>query len=163
MVLPQVHFALALGCALSPALRIYHPDTLDAELDQAARDYINQPSHQPCIRPVSQDRGVLRAHALPITSAAAQQRAVLLPRVFKWFQDDFGLSKQEVLSFCAAYLSGPLRYALGLVRCKYRERRVRRRADLLGAAAGCTGAATGDATAEPSAGAGAAAGEGDGG
>ena len=37
---PRVHFALSLGCASSARIRIYQPETLDEDLQQAAVEYL---------------------------------------------------------------------------------------------------------------------------
>ena len=37
---PRVHFALSLGCASSSRIRIYQPETLDEDLQQAAIEYL---------------------------------------------------------------------------------------------------------------------------
>ena len=45
---PRVHFALSLGCASSPRIRIYQPESLDEDLQQAAIEYLqsNCPKNQ---------------------------------------------------------------------------------------------------------------------
>ncbi|KAJ1483492.1 hypothetical protein T484DRAFT_1800128, partial [Baffinella frigidus] len=79
---PRVHFALSLGCASSPRIRIYQPESLDEDLQQAAIEYLttNAPKN----------RARLNA-TLASKSAVAE---VIVPKLFKWYKDDFGFSKQ---------------------------------------------------------------------
>jgi len=86
---PRVHFALvcaSIGCPkLSP--RVFRASTLQADLDAAARRFINDP------RKVSLDR-----------SAAVLR----LSEIFKWYEQDFVKASGSVPAFIARYLEGGL-------------------------------------------------------
>lgn len=88
---PRLHFALSLGCASSPNIRIYDSDTLDSDLETAAKQYLqaNAPKNQVAIK---------------LGKATGAITEIWLPKPFKWFQDDFGFSKQEILSYYASFM-----------------------------------------------------------
>uniref|UniRef100_A0A7S0QMA7 Myosin motor domain-containing protein n=1 Tax=Cryptomonas curvata TaxID=233186 RepID=A0A7S0QMA7_9CRYP len=88
---PRVHFALSLGCASSPRMRIYQPETLDEDLQQAAVEYLTTNA--------------------PKNRLRVQQRVheVTLPKLFKWYKDDFGFSKQEILAYYASFMPPGMR------------------------------------------------------
>ena len=67
---PRIHFAINCASAGCPALprRAFRAETLEADLDHAARRFIGDPRH---VR-IDRDRG-----------------AIHLSRIFKWFEDDF--------------------------------------------------------------------------
>lgn len=90
---PRVHFALSLGCASSPAIRIYEPDSLDDDLQDAATEYLiaNLPKEQ-----VRTARAAL--------AAGETQQEVTLPKIFKFCREDFGFSKQEILAYYASFM-----------------------------------------------------------
>mmetsp|Transcript_42106 Transcript_42106/g.99940 ORF Transcript_42106/g.99940 Transcript_42106/m.99940 type:complete len:1472 (-) Transcript_42106:191-4606(-) len=94
---PRVHFALSLGCASSPRIRIYQPESLDEDLQQAAIEYLttNAPKN----------RARLNA-TLASKSAVAE---VIVPKLFKWYKDDFGFSKQEILAYYASFMPDGMR------------------------------------------------------
>jgi len=87
---PRVHFALSLGCASSPNIRIYDADTLDEELHRAAELYLqaNAPKNQIAIKQAK---------------ATGTPANVTLPKLLKWYKDDFGFSKQEILAYYASF------------------------------------------------------------
>lgn len=91
---PRVHFALSLGCASSPRIRIYQPGTLDEDLQQAAIEYLttNAPKN--------------RARLNATKSGVAE---VIVPKLFKWYKDDFGFSKQEILAYYASFMPDGMR------------------------------------------------------
>lgn len=64
---PRVHFALNCGAASCPAIRAYEVDSIDEQLDTAARSYL--------------------ADAVEHGSA---EDAVTVPRLFLWYRGDFG-------------------------------------------------------------------------
>lgn len=68
---PRVHFALSLGCTSSPHIRIYHPDTLDDDLQAATAQYLqaNMPKNQVAIK-----------HS----KAAGKEAELTLSKIFKW-------------------------------------------------------------------------------
>ena len=84
---PRAHFALVCGSLGCPVLRaeVWHADRLDAELDEAARAFMNDPSR---VR-IETDRGVLR-----------------LSRIFKWYRDDFEKAAGSIESFLRRYRTG---------------------------------------------------------
>lgn len=77
---PRVLFAACTGTVASVPATVLRPDTLDADLDQAARRYLSA-----------------RGQVDP------GRRTVLLPRMFKWY-DDFGKSPHDVAVFVAGFL-----------------------------------------------------------
>lgn len=85
---PRVHYALncaSLGCPnLLP--RAWRADTLDADLDAAARAYVNHP------------RGV---------TAMADGR-LRVSSIYHWFREDFGDSEAGVIAHLARYAAPPL-------------------------------------------------------
>ncbi len=89
---PRIHYAVncaSLGCPnLQPVP--FAPDTLDAQLDAAARAYVNHP------------RGVRR-----------QGDDLVVSSIYHWFREDFGDSEQGVIShllrFAAPQLAARLR------------------------------------------------------
>lgn len=88
---PRLHYALncaSYGCPdLKPTL--WQAETLSADLDAAARAYINHP------------RGVT------VTSSG-----LTLSRIFKWYRDDFGGSDAHILAHLETYADAPLASAL---------------------------------------------------
>jgi hypothetical protein len=85
---PRLHFALSLGCASSPRIRIYQPETLEEDLQQAAIEYLqtNCPKNQ-----------VRMQKAAAVAAVGKKIHEVVLPKLFKWYKGDFGFSKQEIL------------------------------------------------------------------
>lgn len=88
---PRLHYALncaSYGCPdLKPTL--WEAETLSADLDAAARAYINHP------------RGV-----------TVKQSGLILSSIFKWYRDDFGGSDARVLAHLEIYADEPLASAL---------------------------------------------------
>lgn len=76
---PRIHFALNCGAASCPAIRAYGPETVDDQLDRAARGYL--------ARTVEYDPEAGR---------------VVVPRVFLWFRGDFG-GRSGILAFLRRY------------------------------------------------------------
>lgn len=89
---PRVHFAFncaSIGC---PNLKTtaWDAETLDADLTQAAKDYISSP------------RGVRVEDNGDITASS----------IFKWYKDDFGNSEADVIAYLATYAEGDKKAAL---------------------------------------------------
>lgn len=82
---PRVHFALSPGTIGGPRLRssAYHAATLDAELDQAASAFINDPAKVRLVR---------------------RERVLELSRLFEWYEEDFGRGPAPVLEYVKRYL-----------------------------------------------------------
>jgi len=76
----RVHFALYSACRSSAPLRVLHGESLDAELEAAARDYL---------------RATVR-----VKDEGAR---VKVPKIFHWYADDFG-GESGALEFVVARL-----------------------------------------------------------
>lgn len=80
---PRVHYMLncaSIGCP-NLALRAWRPDTLEQDLDRAARDFINHP------------RGVSRATDGELSVSS----------IFRWFAEDFGGSDAATITHLIKY------------------------------------------------------------
>ena len=93
---PRYHCAITCGAASCPAVGVYRADAVDAQLDVAARGFVNQ----------------------EVTLAGPR---VVCSRIFKWYRDDF-----EAAGGLAAFLlrhldDGPVRAALvaGAAPCQH--------------------------------------------
>ncbi len=95
---PRVHFALVCASVSCPAVRLYTPARLGADLDRAATTFIN-------------GGGVV---VDPTT------RTVSLSPIFKWYRDDFG-GREGALKFIHRYLQDPTarRVVQGPARVRY--------------------------------------------
>jgi len=97
----RVHFALYSACRSSPPLRVLHGERLDAELEEAARDYL---------------RATVR-----VKDEGAR---VKVPKIFHWYADDFG-GESGALEFVVARLDEESVEVIdrrqGSVRLKYHE------------------------------------------
>ena len=82
---PRARFALVKGAYTSPNLRsgAYRGDSLEQQLDEAARDFIN-------------DRRKNRF--------STALRLAKLSQIFEWHADDFGGEESEILKFLAPYV-----------------------------------------------------------
>jgi len=82
---PRIHFALNCSSMSCPPLRngLYSAETLDEELEQATRLYINSPQGSRLDR---------------------DQDVLWLSMIFKWYKRDFESIGLEVLEFVARYL-----------------------------------------------------------
>jgi hypothetical protein len=82
---PRTHFALVCASGGCPKLRseAFHPNHLDAELDLAAGDFINDPGK---VR-LDRERGVLYVSS-----------------IFKWYEDDFVKAYGSVPAFIGKYI-----------------------------------------------------------
>ncbi|HEV3011122.1 MAG TPA: DUF547 domain-containing protein [Burkholderiales bacterium] len=74
----RIHFALHSACRSSPPLRVFEEGKLDRQLEEAAADYVR--------------RGV---------RIERQGAVIVLPRLFRWFADDFG-GQSGILEFVVA-------------------------------------------------------------
>ena len=83
---PRVHFALVCASSSCPPLKngLYSAAHIDAELDDAARQFIRSP------------RGVL---------VERETHTVWLSTIFKWYRKDFARAAGSVLAYVAQYLS----------------------------------------------------------
>ncbi len=89
---PRVHFAVncaSIGCP-NLSNQAFASATLEAQLDDAARAYVNSP------------RGVRVAGGGKVTASS----------IYKWFQEDFGGSASGVLQHARKYAGGDLKAAL---------------------------------------------------
>ena len=96
---PRVHFALMCGARSCPPIRAYRAEHLDAQLELAARSFVNA------------DLEVDRAHA-----------TVRVSRLFYWYAEDFG----ELVPWLLRHLDPGadcdwLAGSLGAVRIEYRD------------------------------------------
>ena len=85
---PRIHFAIVCASRSCPVLRseAYAPDRLDAQLDDQAKQFIN-------------DGGRNRFDTAT--------RTAYLSEIFKWFEDDFRTSAGSVQKFVARYANDP--------------------------------------------------------
>lgn len=89
---PRVHFALYTASGSSPALRAFRPDTVDEQLDAAARDYLD--------------------HEVRLGA-----ERLLLPATFRWYAPDFGGDAASIAAFIRRHLPADERaVALGTSR-----------------------------------------------
>ena len=90
---PRVHFAVncaSIGC---PNLKMtaWEADTLDADLTQAAQDYVGSP------------RGI----------TIDAEGKVDASEIFKWYKDDFGSNDKELLTYLSQFATGSTQTTLG--------------------------------------------------
>ena len=88
---PRIHYAVncaAIGCPNLQA-KAWTPDTLDADLDKAARDYVNDP------------RG-----------AKVSGGRLTVSSIYEWFQADFGGSDSGVIAHLRAFAEPKLKAQL---------------------------------------------------
>lgn len=85
---PLIHFAIVCASASCPKLQpwAYQPDQLDRQLDQVAREFINDPTRNRFDR---------------------QQKVASLSMIFQWFEKDFSVAAGSVLSYVARYVDDP--------------------------------------------------------
>jgi len=89
---PRVHYAVNCASYGCPNLRkdAWEAETLDAELDEAARDFINH------------ERGV----------KVRKNGSLQVSTIYKWFKEDFGGSNDGVIAHLEKYAEGDLAEAL---------------------------------------------------
>jgi hypothetical protein len=78
---PRIHFALVCGSRSCAPIRFYEPDTIDRQLDTAARNFIN--SSEVIILP--------------------EKNRIYLSQIFDWYKKDFG-GKEQIFHFLLQYL-----------------------------------------------------------
>lgn len=83
----RIHFALNCGAVACPPVRHYQAEAIDAQLDLAARAFVNGGGVR-----IDPDRG-----------------EVLLSRIFLWYARDFGISKREKLRRLRPFIDGTRR------------------------------------------------------
>ena len=89
---PMVHYALncaSISCPNLP-LRAWRGATLAADLDQAARAYVNHPR-----------------------AAQVTAKGLILSSIYKWYAEDFGADEAAVLNHLDRFAAPPLRAVLG--------------------------------------------------
>ena len=89
---PRIHFALVCAAMSCPPLRdeAYTADRLEAQLNEQARVFLHKPGKNDVPTPEDDD-------------------TVRLSRIFKWFDGDFGGSKDSIQRFIAPYFDGEVR------------------------------------------------------
>ncbi len=89
---PRIHFAFncaSIGCP-NLMMKAWEAETLEADLDQVARDYIQSP------------RGV----------QLKNDGSLVVSSLFDWYKDDFGDSTAEVAQYLSQFASGETKTAL---------------------------------------------------
>eukprot|EP00741_Cyanophora_paradoxa_P017790 tig00021017_g17182.t1 len=102
---PRIFFAISYLTVSSPAMVVYSAERLQEQLATAARAFCAEFVH-----------------------VSAPRREVVLPKVFQWYQQDFGNNRNELLVKVAEYVGGPkgeqlltLMQNAGTVNVKYTE------------------------------------------
>jgi hypothetical protein len=92
---PRIHYAVNCASVGCPNLRreAYRGESIDAQLEQAARDYVNDP------------RG-----------ARVTERGLFVSSIYDWFQEDFGGSEPAVIAHLRRYAEPALAKRLAGVR-----------------------------------------------
>lgn len=85
---PRIHFAIVCASASCPPLRngIYRASSLDAELDEAARQFINDPQHN---------------------AFDAAEKKARVSRIFDWYRDEFEGDSGSLGAYVARYVADP--------------------------------------------------------
>jgi hypothetical protein len=85
---PRIHFTIVCASSSCPKLQpwAFEPDRLEAQLDQAARDFINDPRRNRFDR---------------------RAKIAYLSKIFDWFEDDFSAAAGDVLHYVARYVNDP--------------------------------------------------------
>ena len=85
---PLMHFAIVCASTSCPKLQpwAYQPDQLDRQLDQVAREFINDPTRNRFDR---------------------KQKVAALSMIFHWFEMDFAATAGSVLAYIARYVDDP--------------------------------------------------------
>ncbi|MBI5673058.1 MAG: DUF547 domain-containing protein [Nitrospirae bacterium] len=97
---PLIHFAIVCASTSCPKLQpwTYDPNQLNVQLDQVARDFINDRTRNRFDR---------------------KQKVASLSMIFKWFEDDFTRAAGSVLSYITRYVNDP-ELAQDLMRSDFR-------------------------------------------
>jgi hypothetical protein len=72
------------GCEGSPKVRVFTPTNVITELEECGRDFYG--------RERARDMAPYVSGGKPVTR-------ITLPKLFKWFQNDFGTSRSEAIRF----------------------------------------------------------------
>lgn len=80
---PRIHFALVCGASSCPAIGAYNPEMVDEQLTFATLAFINNPAH---------------------VSVEPEEGLVRISQIFKWYERDFGGSRQAVLSYVLRFM-----------------------------------------------------------
>jgi hypothetical protein len=84
---PRVHFAIVCASRSCPKLqRVFSPDRLETQLDEAARAFINDPARNRFDR---------------------ARKTAELSMIFKWFEADFRATAGSLLAFIQPYINDP--------------------------------------------------------
>jgi Protein of unknown function, DUF547 len=85
---PRMHFAIVCASASCPNLQpwAYRPDQLDRQLDQVAKEFINDPTRNRFDRP---------------------GKVAHLSMIFQWFKEDFAGDAGSVLAYVARHIDDP--------------------------------------------------------
>jgi len=97
---PRIDFALVCASASSPRLDHYDAETIDRQLDNAARRFIGEGG-------VELDE---------------QKRELRLPRIFQWYSKDFGQNQDEVVNYLLEFCDDSLRERIVSMRSELRVR-----------------------------------------
>ncbi|XP_035664676.1 uncharacterized protein LOC118408141 [Branchiostoma floridae] len=90
---PRIHFALVCGARSCPAICCYTSEDIDTQLDMATDAYLE--GHDGC-------------------QVDVENKVVTLSRIFKWYKEDFGASKSQVLQWIYNHMGhGEKRQLLG--------------------------------------------------
>jgi hypothetical protein len=85
---PRIHFAISCGARSCPPVRIYEPDCLDEQLDEATRAFVNR-------------------------EVTLEAQTVTASPIFLWFRADFEEGPGGLISFLVRYLEdAPARQAI---------------------------------------------------
>ncbi len=97
---PLIHFAIVCASTSCPKLQswTYDPEQLEVQLDQVARQFINDPTRNRFDR---------------------THKVASLSMIFKWFDDDFSRAAGSVLAYITRYVSDP-ELVQDLMRSDYR-------------------------------------------
>ncbi len=86
---PRIHAALFCGTRSCPDLRVFHPDTIEAELDAITRLYLA-------------NNVFFEADTMTLN----------LPQKFQWYRDDFGSQEQMLELICKNHSKPEVRYGI---------------------------------------------------
>lgn len=97
---PRIHFALVCAAQSCPVLRgePYRADALDAQLDEAGRQFMNDPTRN---------------------KVDHTTKTMYLSSIFKWYGSDFGANEKEVVQYLLRYMSASDRDRLVSYRIAY--------------------------------------------
>ena len=93
---PRIHFALVCAASSCPPIEFYDAESVDRQLDIAARSFINRRGLE-----LDLEKGEIR-----------------LSRIFQWYAGDFGSSREEVLRFVLQFTDETVRSAISAHRDK---------------------------------------------